>query len=62
MDLFFIPIESGKRGGQPCIRGMWISVYNILGWLASRMSSANTIDEYPERTVEDIRSTIGLCC
>ena len=54
-----ITIESGKRGGRPCIRGMRISVYDILGWLAAGMTNEQIIEEYPELTVEDIRASLA---
>jgi uncharacterized protein (DUF433 family) len=54
-----ITIEPGKRGGRPCIRGMRISVYDILGWLAAGMTNEQIIEEYPELTVEDIRAALA---
>ncbi|MBK4731754.1 DUF433 domain-containing protein [Oxynema sp. CENA135] len=39
-DQQIITIEPGKRGGKPCIRKMRITVYDVLGWLASGMSHA----------------------
>ena len=53
-----ITIEPGKRGGQPIIRGMRITVSDILGWLASGMSHSETIDDFPELTEEDIRAAL----
>lgn len=49
-----ITIEAGKRGGKPCVRGMRITVYDILSWLASGMSADEIIEEFPELQVEDI--------
>ena len=54
-----ITLEPGKRGGRPCIRGMRISVYDILGWLAAGMSNEQIIEEFPELTVEDIRASLA---
>ncbi len=54
-----ITIESGKRGGRPCIRGMRITVYDILGWLAAGMTNAEIMDDFPELTVEDIRAALA---
>ncbi len=54
-----ITIETGKRGGRPCIRGMRISVYDILGWLAAGMSNEQIIEEFPELTLEDIRAALA---
>ena len=55
-----ITIEPGKRGGQPCIRGMRITVYDILGWLASGMSNEEILREYPELTIDDIRASLAF--
>ena len=55
----FITIESGKRGGRPCIRGMRISVYDILGWLAVGMTNDQILEEYPELTLDDIRASLA---
>lgn len=54
-----ITIEPGKRGGKPCIRGMRITVYDILGWLAAGMTNEEIVEEYPELTVEDIRAALA---
>ena len=54
-----ITIEPGKRGGRPCIRGMRITVYDILGWLAAGMTNAEIMDDFPELTVEDIRAALA---
>lgn len=54
-----ITIEAGKRGGRPCIRGMRISVYDILGWLAAGMSNEQIVEEFPELTIEDIRAALA---
>ncbi|MEG4058934.1 MULTISPECIES: DUF433 domain-containing protein [unclassified Microcoleus] len=45
-----ITIEPDKRGGKPCIRRMRITVYDVLGWLASGMSMTEIIDDFPELT------------
>ena len=54
-----ITIEPGKRGGRPCIRGLRISVYDVLGWLAAGMSNEQIIEEFPELTLEDIRASLA---
>ena len=54
-----ITIEADKRGGRPCIRGMRISVYDILGWLAAGMSNEEILKEYPELTLNDIRASLA---
>ncbi len=55
-----ITIEGGKRGGRPCLRSMRISVYDVLGWLASGMSEADILNDYPELTPEDIRACLDF--
>ena len=49
-----ITLEDGKRSGKPCIRGMRISVEDILRWLASGMTIENITEDFPELTREDI--------
>ena len=56
----FISIEPDKRGGRPCIRGMRITVYDVLGWLAAGMSTDAILDEYPELTLDDIRAALAF--
>lgn len=55
-----ITIEPGKRGGKPCIRGMRITVYDVLDYLASGMTQAEILEDFPELTVEDIRASIAF--
>ena len=50
-----ITIEPGKRGGKPCIRGLRITVYDVLENLASGMTHADILNEFPYLTEEDIR-------
>jgi hypothetical protein len=45
-----ITIEQGKRGGKPCIRGMRITVYDVLSYLASRMSVEEVLQDFPYLT------------
>ncbi len=49
-----ITIELGKRNGQPCIRGMHITVYDVLAYLAGGMTEAEVLADFPELTHEDI--------
>ena len=53
-----ITIESGKRGGKPCIRGMRITVHDILEYLASGMSSAEIVADFPYLTEEDVLASL----
>ncbi len=55
-----ITIEPGKRGGKPCIRGMRITVYDILGYLASGMSESEILHDFPELEPEDIRASLAF--
>ena len=54
-----ITIEPGKRGGQPCIRGMRITVYDVLSYLASGMSEAQILADFPYLTREDILACLS---
>ena len=49
-----ISIESGKRGGKPTIRGLRITVQDVLGWYAAGMSREQILSDYPELTLQDI--------
>lgn len=53
-----ITLEAGKRGGKPCIRGLRITVYDVLEWLASGMSHAEIIEDFPELELEDIQASL----
>jgi len=54
-----ITIEPGKRGGKPCIRSLRITVYDVLDYLASGMSHADILREFPYLTEEDIRACLA---
>ena len=54
-----ITIDPGKRGGRPCIRGMRITVGDVLSWLAAGMSKAEIQADYPELTENDIRACLA---
>ena len=51
-----ITIEPGKRSGQPCIRGMRITVNDVFEFLASGMTVAEVLHDFPELTESDIRA------
>ena len=57
-----ITVEPGKRGGRPCIRGMRITVYDVLSYLAAGMSVGEILDDFPYLTREDIQAWSGLRC
>jgi len=54
-----ITIEPGKRGGKPCIRGLRVTVYDVLEYLASGMSQADVLREFPYFTEEDILACLA---
>lgn len=54
-----ITIHPGKRGGQPTIRGMRITVYDILKMLASGMSEKKILSDFPELTKKDIKAVLS---
>jgi uncharacterized protein (DUF433 family) len=56
----FITIEPGKRGGKPCIRGMRITVYEVLDYLASGMTEAEILADFPDLTVEDLKACLAF--
>jgi uncharacterized protein (DUF433 family) len=56
MDENRITIEPGKRSGQPCIRGLRITVWDVLGWLAAGVSEEQIIIDYPELEKDDFRA------
>jgi uncharacterized protein (DUF433 family) len=55
-----ITVEPGKRGGQPCIRGMRITVYDVLSYLASGMSDDEVLSDFPELTRDDILACLSF--
>jgi len=55
-----ITIEPGKRGGKPCIRGMRITVYDILDYLASGMTQEEILRDFPYLTKEDILACLSF--
>lgn len=55
-----ITIEPGKRGGKPCIRGLRMTVYDVLDYLASGMSHEEILGDFPDLTEEDIRACLAF--
>jgi uncharacterized protein (DUF433 family) len=55
-----ITIEPGKRGGKPCIRGMRITVYDVLEYLASGMSFEEVLEDFPFLQKEDILACLSF--
>jgi uncharacterized protein (DUF433 family) len=54
-----ITIEPGKRGGKPCVRGMRITVYDVLDYLASGMTQQEVLEDFPYLTEEDLRACLA---
>ncbi|EAR21994.1 DUF433 domain-containing protein [Nitrococcus mobilis] len=55
-----ITIEPGKCGGKPCVRGMRITVYDVLDYLASGMSTDEILADFPYLTREDIQACLAF--
>lgn len=55
-----ITIEPGKRGGKPCIRGMRITVYDVLEYLAAGMTQEEILEDFPYLTKEDILACLAF--
>lgn len=54
-----ITSEPGKRGGRPCVRGMRITVADVLSYLAAGMTQAEVLDDFPYLTADDIRACLA---
>lgn len=55
-----ITIEPGKRSGKPCIRGLRITVYDVLEYLASGMTVDEILSDFPDLIEEDIRACLAF--
>lgn len=55
-----ITIEPGKRGGKPCIRGMRITVYDVLEYMAAGMTPEEILEDFPYLTREDILACLAF--
>jgi uncharacterized protein (DUF433 family) len=51
-----ITVEPEKRSGQPCIRGLRITVWDVLSWLAGGMTEQEILQDYPELEPDDFRA------
>ncbi len=54
-----ITFEPGKRGGKPCIRGMRITVHDVLSYLAAGMTHEEILDDFPYLTRDDIQACLS---
>ena len=55
----YITIEPNKRSDKPCVRGLRITVYEVLEYLASEMTEAEILDDFPDLTREDLKACIA---
>jgi uncharacterized protein (DUF433 family) len=55
-----ITFEPGKRSGQPCIRGLRITVYDVLSYLAAGMTIEEIVDDFPMLTREDVFACLAF--
>jgi uncharacterized protein (DUF433 family) len=55
----YITIEPNKRGGKPCVRGLRITVYEVLEYLASEMTEAEILEDFPDMTREALKACIA---
>ena len=56
---YLITLEPGKRGGKPCIRGLRITVYDVLSYLAAGMKPEEILQDFPELTNDDILACLS---
>ncbi len=54
-----VTIEPGKRGGKPCVRGMRITVYDVLSYLAAGMTTDEIISDFPYLTRDDMQACLA---
>ena len=55
-----ITLEPGKRGGRPCIRGLRMTVYDVLSMLSSGMAQEEILQDFPELEAEDILAVLAF--
>ena len=56
----YITIEPNKRGGKPCVRGLRITVYEVLEYLASEMTEEEILSDFPDLTKDDLKACIAF--
>jgi uncharacterized protein (DUF433 family) len=56
----YITVDPNKRGGKPCIRGLRITVYEVLEYLASDMTEDQILHDFPDLTREDLKACIAF--
>jgi uncharacterized protein (DUF433 family) len=55
-----ITMEPDKMGGKPCVRGLRITVYDVLDYLASDMSEEEILADFPDLTRDDLRACLAF--
>jgi uncharacterized protein (DUF433 family) len=55
----YITVEPNKRGGKPCVRGLRITVYEVLEYLASEMTEREILEDFPDLTHEDLKACLA---
>ena len=55
-----ITVEPDKRGGKPCVRGLRITVYDVLEYLASGMTPEQIVEDFPDLTALDVRACLSF--
>ncbi len=55
----YITVDPHKRGCKPCVRGLRITVYEVLEYLASEMTEAEILEDFPDLTREDLKACIA---
>ena len=55
----YITIEPNKRGGKPCVRGLRITVYEVLEYLASEMTEKEILEDFPDLTHSDLKACLA---
>ena len=56
----YITIDPNKRGGKPCVRGLRITVYEVLEYLASGMTEEEILEDFPDLTREDLKACVAF--
>jgi uncharacterized protein (DUF433 family) len=56
----YITIEANKRSGKPCVRGLRITVYEVLEYLASEMTKSEILEDFPDLTHEDLKACLAF--
>ena len=55
----YITIEPDKRSGQACVRGLWMTVRDVLEYLAAGMTPTQIVDDFADLTLDDIRACLA---